>query len=60
MVRNLKPKQQEDPNAPKMPKFIPDDGWMTKTFSALRNLSENKDLSSRIRFALLVSTCVKN
>jgi hypothetical protein len=53
-VKNYKNK--EDANAPKMPKFIPEDKWMNKIFNILRNLSDNKKLSSRIRFALLVST----
>jgi hypothetical protein len=38
----------------KVPKFLPQDKWMTKTFDQLKTLSENKKLSSRIRFALLV------
>jgi hypothetical protein len=57
LVRNQMSKMKQspdDPNGPKLPKFIPDDNWMTKTFNSLRHLSENKGLSSRIRFALLV------
>lgn len=53
MVKNWKGPKPDD--SMKMPKFIPGDQWMTKTFTSLRGLSENKNLSSRIRFALLVS-----
>jgi translation initiation factor 4G len=39
----------------KQPKWVPEAKFMDNTFRRLRDLSVNKALSSRIRFALLVS-----
>lgn len=35
------------------PKFVPEQKWMKRIFNQLKELSENKKFSSRIRFAIL-------
>ncbi len=56
---NLKKPQVNHPKAPKLPKFIPNKDWMTKTFHSLQDLSENMSLSSRIQSVLEVTKTSK-
>lgn len=44
---------EEQASRGKKPKFIPEAKWMDKTFGRLQSLSEDKRLTSRIRFAIL-------